>query len=70
MPEQSELRVCPFCGNKPQIKSHQPFYTDSEITDYEIFCDGPCEMKTVSTGKYTIPIERAIQAWNERASDE
>lgn len=57
----SELKRCPFCGEKARLQRIGE--------SYYVVCDGSyCKIKP-TTWAYSVK-ERAIEEWNRRANDE
>ena len=68
----AELKPCPFCGNKPQVRytgcgSGSHGYTSNILMESNagfVICL-KCECRTSTYSK----VSRAISKWNRRAND-
>lgn len=59
----SELKPCPFCGEKPELYIDEVDLNGSATADYfSYYCDG-CDF---SRGEF-LHIEKAKESWNSRA---
>ena len=63
------LKHCPFCGNKPILKSDNryPRPERERITAYEVVCANPECIIYMADNRYYVSPEMATEAWNRRA---
>lgn len=67
-----ELKPCPFCGGKAEIKTDTRFprygkYADQAVTAYEVCCTNTECIIYNADNKYFLSAEEAVKAWNNRS---
>ena len=73
MSQRSELKPCPFCGGKVEIKQDTRYprsgkYKDEAVKAYEVICPNYDCIIYNADNKYFLTEEEAAKAWNSRAS--
>ena len=73
MSQRSELKPCPFCGGKVEIKQDTRYprsgkYKDEAVKAYEVICPNYDCIIYNADNKYFLTEEEAAKAWNSRVS--
>jgi Lar family restriction alleviation protein len=67
-----ELKPCPFCGGKAEMRDARKFLVVSKfsyIIPYSVGCSNKkCDVKPYT--EYSSTEQEAIDAWNRRANDD